>query len=354
MKSSSAAVMTILVGAGAEVASATSPAITAELVNEINSKQSSWTAHLSPRFANATVEDVRMLCGTVMRGEPHYAEDLPEKDVEVSAMLDSIPESFDVRSHWPQCASVSGHIRDQSSCGSCWAFGSTEAFNDRLCIATGETTLLSPEDTVSNCGFFQCFSMGCNGGQPSMAWRWFKTHGVVTGGDFDAIGKGDTCAPYSLAPCAHHVEGSSYPDCPKNEYPTPSLGSKCSEGKYGKSYADDKIKATSSYSLRSVTDIQQDMMKYGSVTGAFTVYADFPTYKSGVYHHTSGSALGGHAIKMMGWGTENGEDYWLVANSWNEGWGDHGTFKIKRGSNECGIEGQVSAGQAGSANAVSV
>ena len=38
---------------------------------------------------------------------------------------------FDVRTAWPQCSSASGHIRDQSSCGSCWAFGSTEAFNDR-------------------------------------------------------------------------------------------------------------------------------------------------------------------------------------------------------------------------------
>ena len=79
------------------------------------------------------------------------------------------------------------------------------------------------------------------------------------------------------------------------------------------------------------------------VSAAFTVYADFPTYKSGVYKHTTGQALGGHAVEIIGYGTENGEDYWLVKNSWNEQWGDAGTFKILRGSNECGIEDDISA-----------
>ena len=81
-----------------------------------------------------------------------------------------IPESFDVRSAWPECASVTGHIRDQSSCGSCWAFASTESFNDRYCIShKGKfNNLLSTEDTVSCCNGLQCaFSQGCNGGQPS-------------------------------------------------------------------------------------------------------------------------------------------------------------------------------------------
>merc|ERR1712050_761525 len=128
--------------------------------------------------------------------------------------------------------------------------------------------------------------------------------------------------------------------------PTPSIGSTCTEKSYSKSYAQDKKKAATSYSLGSVSQIQSDMMKYGSVTGAFTVYADFPTYRSGVYKHTTGSALGGHAIKIMGWGTEGGVDYWLVANSWNDQWGDQGTFKIRRGVNECGIENNVSAGTA--------
>lgn len=85
-------------------------------------------------------------------------------------------------------------------------------------------------------------------------------------------------------------------------------------------------------------------MTNGPVEAAFTVYNDFLTYKSGVYRHTSGSALGGHAIKILGWGVEDGTPYWLVANSWNEDWGDKGFFKILRGKNECGIEGQIVAG----------
>lgn len=38
----------------------------------------------------------------------------------------------------------------------------------------------------------------------------------------------------------------------------------------------------------------------------------------------SGSVLGGHAIKILGWGEENGVPYWLAANSWNTDWGDNG------------------------------
>jgi cathepsin B len=58
----------------------------------------------------------------------------------------------------------------------------------------------------------------------------------------------------------------------------------------------------------------------------------------------TGKNLGGHAIKMIGWGVENGTPYWLCVNSWNNTWGEQGLFKILRGSNECGIEGSVVAG----------
>ena len=80
------------------------------------------------------------------------------------------------------------------------------------------------------------------------------------------------------------------------------------------------------------------MVTKGPVTAAFTVYEDFVNYKSGVYKHVTGSALGGHAVKIIGYGI----DHWIVVNSWNETWGDEGTFRIAFG--ECGIDSQCHAG----------
>jgi cathepsin B len=58
----------------------------------------------------------------------------------------------------------------------------------------------------------------------------------------------------------------------------------------------------------------------------------------------SGALDGGHAVRVYGWGTEGGIDYWLVANSWNVYWGANGSFKIKRGTNECGFESDFIVG----------
>ena len=95
----------------------------------------------------------------------------------------STPQLKDVRTTRPQYSSVSQHVQDQSSGGSCWIFRSTEAFNDRRCITPGDTTLMSVEETTANCGFSSCFSMACNGGQSGQTWLWQKNTGVVTGSD---------------------------------------------------------------------------------------------------------------------------------------------------------------------------
>ena len=77
-------------------------------------------------------------------------------------------------------------------------------------------------------------------------------------------------------------------------------------------------------------------MNNGPVNGAFSVYQDFYNYKSGIYSYVSGTYVGGHAVRMIGWGQTNGVNYWLVANSWGTWWGNKGYFMIQMG--QLGIE----------------
>ncbi|KAI6195702.1 Papain family cysteine protease [Aphelenchoides besseyi] len=56
-------------------------------------------------------------------------------------------------------------------------------------------------------------------------------------------------------------------------------------------------------------------------------------------------AIGSLAVRMIGWGTENGVDYWLLANQWNSDWGDKGLGKFIRGIDNCGVESYVVTGQ---------
>eukprot|EP00122_Pirum_gemmata_P020197 Pgem_evm1s18891 len=180
------------------------------------------------------------------------------------------------------------------------------------------TQKLSVQHTTSCCGFLSCFSFGCNGGQPSGAWDYFVNHGIVSvtdynlnsraiytknaltfpymilGGDNPEIGTGDTCYPYELEMCAHHVQ-STLPPC-SGEGSTPKCRSTCSEKGYPSLFKEDKHFAKSAYSISGETDIQREIMTNGPVTAAYSVYADFPNYKSGVYQHVKGSMLGGHAF----------------------------------------------------------
>jgi len=296
------------------------PVISEELISEINSRNDvSWVAGWNSRFMNMTLMEARRFMGVRADSKAY----LPPRKAITPAK--SIPASFDARTAWSKCPSIA-HIRDQGPCGSCWAFGAVEAISDRICISSGQTSNLevSAQDMVSCCD--SCGD-GCEGGYPSAAWDYWNSDGLVA----------ESVYPYAFPECEHHINGSK-PPCGSVQ-PTPECQT-------------DKLKNTknygkSSYSVgSSVSEIQTEIMTNGPVEVAFSVYADFLTYKSGVYKHTSGSMLGGHAVRMLGWGSQGGQDYWIVANSWNEDWGNKGYFYIARGSDECGIESEVVAGLA--------
>jgi len=300
-----------------------------------------WTAE-APVNRFGSFDDVRTVCGTWLRGHENYTEHNLTK-FEKSEGYVAMPElagGFDLRTAFPKCP-VIAKIRDQSACGSCWAFGSTETFEGRRCVSTGENIEFSTDDTAGCCKGFACMlSRGCGGGRPEAALKWMSKTGVVTGGDYSDIGSGSSCKPYEFKACAHHVPATAtYPECPSSEYSI-SCAKTCSESKYAKSYSDDKVNGGTVQSVSSVSGMVTALAK-GPLSVAITVYSDFPTYKSGVYKHTTGQELGGHAVSIIGYGTENGQDYWIVKNSWNDQWGDGGTIKMAKGSNECGIEGSA-------------
>lgn len=268
---------------------------------------------------------------------------------------DDVPDEFDSVKNWPECADVIGEIRDQSACGCCWAFGAAEAASDRLCINT-KAQVKVPLSAQQTC--FCAESGGCNGGMLETAWRYIGSSGLVTGGMYNDTGAmgGGWCSAFSLPHCHHHgAQGNDpYPDegtkgCP-NVRRSPSCPRKCDSA--AKSPHDDFSSDAYTFSGRvsgyssNVAAIQKAIMEQGPVEAAFSVYSDFENYSSGVYQHTGGSMLGGHAIRIVGWGVQGTTPFWKVANSWNPYWGEDGYFRIIRGQDECGIESQIVANSA--------
>jgi len=308
--------------------------LTDEEIVYINKAQSSWKAgrNFQPDFADT----VRNLMGVDYAANLAYSNQVLPVKTDFNLRVEDLPDNFDAREKWANCPTIK-EVRDQGNCGSCWAFGAVEAMSDRICIASaGKVNAhLSAEDMLTCC---KTCGNGCNGGFLAGAWSYFDRDGLVTGGQYNSK---QGCQPYEIPACDHHVVGKLNP-C-KGDSRTPKCSKKCESG-YNNTFNADKHYGKRSYMVRGEEKIMEELYTNGPVEAAFTVYNDFLQYKSGVYKHTTGKALGGHAIKILGYGTENGEKYWLVANSWNPDWGDNGFFKIARGNDECGIEGQVTAG----------
>lgn len=310
----------------------------AEIANKVNAMNTTWKAAVNPKLRLFSANDAKAFLGRIEKSKAFKLRSAAMTKTYKGQYSDA-PENFDSREAWPDCSSIK-EIRDQSNCGSCWAVSSGAAISDRICIDHNQKdqTRISEADILScctSCGF------GCDGGEEDEAFRHWVNHGYVTGG---AYGNQDFCKPYPFEPCAHHVKVPGMKSCGGEEYPTPACKRECSNSSYTTSYADDVHKGVSYQTFHNAADIKEEIYRHGPVVTGFTVYEDFMTYQSGIYQHVEGSDLGGHAVRIIGYGTENGTDYWLVTNSWNEHWGEGGCFRILRGTNHCGFEEDVVSG----------
>lgn len=247
-------------------------------------------------FKGKTIDEIKPLLG--------FKSHVPMSNkVPYGEKNEDLPESFDARDKWGSCIHP---IRDQAHCGSCWAFGATEALSDRFCI-NNQDVILSPQDLVS----CNKQNYACQGGYLNLAWAYLSVTGAVS----------DECFPY--------VSGDgSVPSCVKTCV-NPDVEYK-------------KYKSTSITQPKTILAIKTEIYHNGPVETGFSVYRDFLSYKSGIYVHKSGELLGGHAVKIIGWGKEGDVEYWIVANSWSTSWGENGFFKIA--FDQCGISSQVIVG----------
>ncbi|MEB3184429.1 MAG: C1 family peptidase [Cyanobacteriota bacterium] len=269
-----------------------------DMIRQINANISAGWNATHNQFSTLTREEIQSrLMNRIFHSEV--------KTVLEPELRGPVPDSFDSRQKWGSCIHP---VRDQMQCGSCWAFSASEVASDRLCIASQTDVILSPE-YILECDHLD---KGCQGGELNTVWNFLTNTGTVS----------DACQPYTSGT---GVVGK----CPKT----------CIDSSQPVMY---KAKSNKAVGKK---DMQMEIMTNGPIQGAFSVYQDFMHYKTGVYSHTTGSLLGGHAIEIVGWGVSSDNvPYWICKNSWNTAWGQQGYFWIKRGTDECGIESNAYTG----------
>ncbi|GLJ24883.1 hypothetical protein SUGI_0475920 [Cryptomeria japonica] len=225
---------------------------------------------------------------------------------------DDLPDNFD----WREKGAVT-EVKNQGSCGSCWAFSTTGALEAANFFKTGKLVSLSEQQLVDcdhECDPSEprdCDS-GCNGGLMTTAYGYaMKSGGLESERDYPYTGTGGTC-------------------------------------KF------DKKKIVAQVSNFNVVSIDEDqiaanLVKHGPLSVGINA-AYMQTYIGGVSCPYICNKLNlDHGVLLVGYGAEayapirlKNKPYWIIKNSWGPNWGEQGYYKICRGYNECGINNMVS------------
>lgn len=208
-----------------------------------------------------------------------------------------VPDQY----NWAEQGVVTG-VKNQGSCGSCWAFSTTGQLEGQTKLTNGELLSLSEQELV-DC---DKVDQGCNGGLMEQAYDEIKRiGGLETEEDYSYKGTGGTCK-YDASKKSVKVKSYSFVD--KNE---------------------DLIKEALFHSGPLAVALNASTLQFyfGGIAHPFKVLCN-------------PSALN-HGVLLVGYGSENGKNYWIVKNSWGKSWGEKGYFRMYRGDGTCGINTHV-------------
>ncbi|XP_044005058.1 tubulointerstitial nephritis antigen-like [Aphidius gifuensis] len=219
------------------------------------------------------------------------------------------PEEFDPRFDETRIVSP---IRNQGQCGSSWAVSVADVISDRLSLQMNSNITLSAQQ------FIDCIDEEpqCAPGNPADAWNYATIAKLMSEERYPWTGLNDQCQ-VSTRQCQDE-------NCHLN-----------------KLYSVNNVVHLSSHHV----DLMYEILFKGSVQATMRVGKDFTLYNSGIYKcPKNSSSIGYHSVRIVGWSeTDDGEQFWIAANSWGTEWGENGYFKIAKGINECDIESYVLA-----------
>jgi C1A family cysteine protease len=184
---------------------------------------------------------------------------------------------------------------NQANCGSCVAFAAIGVMETQLNISSVLPDLnirLSPQNLFS-CGGGYC----SYGWQPTTAASRLMVAGVPD----------EACMPYTSGATSQDVS------CKASCQDTAQRSRKISDYKRPTRF------------FKNIEAVKRALQK-GPVMTTLTVYADFIAYAGGVYKHTTGEALGGHAVSIIGY--DDVEQAFIIRNSWGEDWGEKGFGRV--------------------------